>query len=381
MTEPDVNPLPSPPDSPPDLRTGLADAFTACRESTLALFDDLSDGESREQIHPEFSPLGWHLGHIAYTEAHWLVHMCGGRALPRPEMERTFHVDGLPKADRGAIPDQGEVRSYAAEMREAMLDCLGSVDLSAHERYWRFVLQHECQHAETISLLLTCRDRGRDRPGNGVAPAPPANDWLEIGGDVTIGHDGAAALDNEGPAFAVNLAPYRIARRPVTQRQYSGFMVDGGYDRKEHWSDAGWAWRTSGAIEAPLYWTDGDGDAAVSGVSAHEADAFATWAGARLPTEFEWEAAAQRNGVKDGNADEKGFLGEVWQWTQSIFSPYPQFSAWPYQGYSQAYFDGQHRVLRGGSWATRPWALSPTFRNWYLPETRQLIAGFRLASD
>jgi iron(II)-dependent oxidoreductase len=371
MTDPDVNPLPS----PPDLRTDLADAFAACRNSTLALFDGMADSAFREQIHTDYSPLGWHLGHVAYTEARWLVHLCGGQPLPRPELEQTFHVDGLPKAERGAIPDQDEVRGYARQVRQAMLDCLASVDLAAHERYWRFVLQHECQHAETISLLLACRDQGRDRPGNGVAPEAVSPDWLDVdAGLVTVGSDSASALDNERPAVQVDLPAFRIAQRPVTQSQFTGFLDDGGYRRPELWSDTGWTWRVAEGIQAPLYWTDGAGEAPVSGVSAHEADAFATWAGARLPTELEWEAAAE-----DQNAT--GFLGSVWQWTQSIFAPYPQFQAWPYESYSKAYFDGRHRVLRGGSAATRPWALRPSFRNWYLPETRQLIAGFRLASD
>ncbi len=365
--------------SPPDLRAELADAYGACRESTLALFEGMSDREFREQIDPGFSPLGWHLGHIAYTEAHWLVHRCSGRPLPRPDLERTFHVDGLTKADRGGIPEQGEVRGYVREVRDAMLGCLASANLEDDERYWRFVLQHECQHAETVSLLLAYRDRGRDLPGNGVAPEPVASDWLEInGGRVIIGNDAASALDNEGPAFHLDLAPFRIARRPVSQRQYAAFMASGGYRRQEFWSDAGWAWRSASAVEAPLYWTDGEGDAPVTGVSAHEADAFAAWAGARLPTEFEWEAAAAAQANAPGAG---GFLGEVWQWTQSVFAPYPQFSAWPYEGYSKAYFDGRHRVLRGGSRATRTWALRRTFRNWYLPEVRQLIAGVRLASD
>ena len=368
MTEPDATPSPS----LPERRAALADAFADCRTRTLALFDGMADREFREQIKPGYSPLGWHLGHIAYTEAHWLVRECGGRPLPRPELERTFHVDGLPKSERGDIPDREEIGRYAGAVRDEMLDCLEGADLDRHERHWRFVLQHECQHAETVTLLLACRDRGRNGAG-AVWDVGAGQDWIDMpGGEATIGDDSSWALDNEGPAFQTTLPPFRIARRPVTQRHYAAFMREGGYGRADFWTDEGWTWREAQAIDAPLYWADDAPDAPVSGVSGHEADAFARWAGARLPTEFEWEAAAQQ-----APAD---FLGLVWQWTASPFSPYSGFRPWPYPGYSQAYFDGKHRVLRGGSHATRPWAMRTSFRNWYTPDTRELIAGFRLAA-
>ncbi len=377
MTSPDANLSLS----LPERRAALVQAFQDCRVQTLALFDGMSDSEFREQIDPGYSPLGWHLGHIAYTEAHWLVHKCGGRQLPFPDLERTFHVDGLPKSARGNIPDQDGVRAYARDIRDELLECLETADLDAQERQWRFVLQHECQHAETVSLLLACRDLGgsgfASGPGSKIAPSDIDDIWLEIdGGPVTIGNGTTWALDNEGPEFQVTLAPFRIAPQPVTQAQFAAFMVDQGYRRAELWTDEGWAWRSAEAVVAPLYWSEDAPDSPVAGVSAHEADAFAVWAGRRLPTEFEWEAAAAEAGT-----GEESFLGQVWQWTSSVFAPYSDFSPWPYAGYSEAYFDGKHRVLRGGSHATLPWALRGTFRNWYTPDTRQLIAGFRLAAD
>jgi ergothioneine biosynthesis protein EgtB len=219
---------------------------------------------------------------------------------------------------------------------------------------------------------------------------------------------------------------FALARHPVTQAQFAAFMADGGYRNRALWSAAGWRWRAENAVAAPLYWMPDAPDHPVHGVSWYEADAFCRWAGARLPTEREWEWAATgpaadgaapatpwggtapdwrrctceaRRGDPDrpngpGGTAPVGahpdgaspfgvedMLGNVWEWTSSTFSPYPGFDPWPYPGYSQAYFDGRHRVLKGGSWATRRWAMRTSFRNWYLPGIRQILAGFRCARD
>ncbi len=362
-----------------DLRALLRSDFEACRSGTLDIFDGMSEAEFREPIHPQFSPLGWHLGHIAYTEAAWLVAKCGERPLPRPELEAIFHVDAVPKAERSRrIPDFATVKAYAASVRAEMLDCLECVPIDRQERLWRFVLQHEAQHTETVQLLLALRSRADARAAE-PAKADPTIDWIPVaGGAVTIGLESADALDNERPCHSVRLAPFEIARDPVRQGQYAAFMADGGYTRRALWSDDGWAWLQQAGVAQPLYWRAGSPDLPVCGVSAWEADAFCRWAGARLPTEFEWEAALTKVKAEDGPRD---MLGHVWEWTASLFAPYPGFEPWPYPGYSQSYFDGRHRVLRGGSWATRPWARRPSFRNWYTPDTRQIFAGFRCARD
>jgi iron(II)-dependent oxidoreductase len=202
---------------------------------------------------------------------------------------------------------------------------------------------------------------------------------------------------------AVELRAFALARHPVTQGQFAAFIAEDGYRRRALWTDAGWAWRKAQTIARPHHWTRNAPDHPVAGVSAHEADAFCRWAGARLPTEFEWEHAA-RDLVVSANCGNLGgahlgttpvgrfaggmsvdgahdLFGNVWEWTASNFAPYPGFRAWPYEGYSQAWFDGCHRVLRGGSWATRAFALRRSFRNWYVPETRLIFAGFRPARD
>jgi ergothioneine biosynthesis protein EgtB len=199
------------------------------------------------------------------------------------------------------------------------------------------------------------------------------------------------------------LRPFQLARHPATQAQFAAFMADGGYRRRELWTGAGWAWRAAEGVERPHHWRWDAPDHPVAGVSAYEAEAFCRWAGARLPTEFEWEHAARNlvvtaecgnlGGLRLGTTPVGGFpagrsadgaldlFGNVWEWTASAFAPYPGFRAWPYAGYSEAWFDGRHRVLRGGSWATRSFALRRSFRNWYVPETRQIFAGFRCARD
>lgn len=359
-------------------RHALAADFAACRAATLALFRCIEPALFRRQIDPGFSPLGWHLGHIAYTEALWL----NEGAATTPALARAFAVDGLSKAERTGIPDANETTAYLAAVRTETLRRLADPAFSLDERVWRFVLQHEAQHAETASVLLAVATA---RAGGDVTPDTRAIETVRVrGGAAVIGLDGPAALDNERPAHQREIPDFAISPAPVTEAQFAAFMQDGGYRRAELWSAQGWAWLQESRVDKPFHW-QGRGDAPVCGVSAHEADAFCRWAGARLPTEFEWEHAA-RAAVESGADAVRhdagwGFLGTVWQWTASTFAAYPRFELWPYPGYSAAWFDGRHRVLRGGSWATRVSAMRPSFRNWYHPETRLIFAGFRCARN
>ncbi len=411
------------------LATGgdFAAAFQEMRASTLALFDGVSDRDFRRQRHPDFSPIGWHLGHIAYTEAAWILQKAGGQPLPRPELEKTFHVEGLEKSRRDAIPEYDRVCDYAADIRHRVDNWFASGAVEEHARLIHFVLQHECQHNETVNLLMAF-DRANGQALDAVSSRDhvPDIDFVPApGGPARVGSDAPAAMDNEGPVHEVAVAPFALARHPVTQAQFAGFMADGGYDTPALWSAAGWRWKSETGVDRPLYWTADAPDHPVCGVAWYEADAFSRWAGARLPTEFEWEWAARGPdpapdvttpwggslpdwrhcaceaaraeasvpngpggtvpvGSHPAGASPFGIedmLGNVWEWTGSLFSPYPGFDPWPYPGYSQAYFDGCHYVLRGGSWATRRWAMRTSFRNWYQPGIRQILAGFRCARD
>ena len=402
--------------SPRDARLALREAYAACRAGTYALFDDLAEDEFRIQPHPEFSPPGWHLGHVAYTEARWLLCHCAGEPLPHPEYRVTFDVNGLPKPERSAkLPPKDEVVDYAQDIRERIIGQLDAATFEQYGRVWQFVLQHESQHGETITFL---RHLMGDRPAlNEDGPALPA-EWVPVpAGPASIGCDGLQAIDNEGPAHTVMLGDFSLAKHPVTQAQFARFIEAGGYSDRRWWDDEGWSWLAGAKVSAPLYWREGLANVPVMGVNAYEADAFARFSNARLPSEAEWEKAAAWNpdkgvasafpwgealpGPETSNCDRahrgttvvdrypagrsaygaEDMIGNVWEWTSSTFDGYDGFQAWPYEGYSQIYFDGAHRVLRGGSWATRPWAVRASFRNWYQPQIRQILAGFRLARD
>ncbi|MEB3355228.1 MAG: ergothioneine biosynthesis protein EgtB [Synechococcales bacterium] len=423
-------------------RDRLRQWFQQCRMATLELFEPLEDEAICQQVHPDFSPVGWHLGHIGYTEGMWLLKRCAGISPPSPQYETLFAQDGLPKAQRCQLPPLSEIYAYLAAIREQVLNYLAVAPLDREERLWRFLLQHESQHCETIALVLqlqslekgtlSLRPWGKHPQRNAQAD-PPVSTMIAVPkGPVQLGSNALDALDNERPAHQVYLEDYTIDRYPVTCRDFRYFMTAGGYQDARWWSEEGWRWLQHHPVSQPLYWSDHAewDDHPVYGVSWYEADAYARFVGKRLPTEAEWEKAARwcpsfltspaDSGLDEGTTAPDGssypwgnmavspqhcnyshwvghttpvytypdgrsalgcedLLGNVWEWTADWFAPYPGFTPYPYVGYSSAYFDGQHRVLRGGSWATRPWALRSTFRNWYHPWVRQVFAGFRCA--
>ncbi|MFI4986490.1 MAG: SUMF1/EgtB/PvdO family nonheme iron enzyme [Alphaproteobacteria bacterium] len=343
-------------------------ALAACRAATLARTADLDDAALRAQPDPDFSPIGWHLGHIAYTEALWLA----PGADPHPEWQTLFRQDGMPKAARRQLPSHAALEDYLAAVRSLVLARLDG-EPEAALPLWRFILQHEAQHTETIAVVRHLNGLGGMAAGHRLAAADEAAIAIPAG-TLRQGNDGAEALDNERPAHGVALPGFRLSRRPVSERQYLAFMAAGGYRDDRLWSAEGLAWRSTAGSERPRHWHGGAGWLPVHGINAYEAEAYCRFAGGRLPSEAEWERAA-------GLHPEWGFLGEVWQWTSSPFAPYAGFAAFPYDGYSAAYFDDRHRVLKGGSWATLPAALRASFRNWYPPATRQIFAGFRYATS
>jgi iron(II)-dependent oxidoreductase len=234
----------------------------------------------------------------------------------------------------------------------------------------------------------------------------------------TVGtSDAAWAYDNERPEHTIEVAPFAIDRYPVSNRRYAEFVAAGGYDDRRHWTGSGWAWRQEAGLEAPQFWRpEGEGswsrlrfgrredlplDEPVQHVCWYEADAFARWSGARLPTETEWEVAAtgastaaanlgqqqwspSAVGSRPATASRHGceqLLGDVWEWTSTDFTGYPGFRSFPYREYSEVFFGSDYKVLRGGAWSTDPIAMRITFRNWDYPIRRQIFAGFRCARD
>ncbi|HWH93460.1 MAG TPA: SUMF1/EgtB/PvdO family nonheme iron enzyme [Baekduia sp.] len=356
--------------------TIVIEDLAAARRRTLDLVAHLAPADLERQIAPIMSPLVWDLGHIAAYEDLWLVHRHAGRELLRPDLAALYDAFETPRAVRGDLEILGydDAVAYMAAVRARTLSALEATgpDPVLHE----MVLQHELQHTETMRQAMALA--GLLPPGEprlpGLGADPTGQDaWLRVpAGTHAMGAPADRfSYDNERPLHAVEVAAFAIARRPVTNATWLQFVEGGGYVRREWWSAEGWAWKEEYDITHHAGVTTGDADAPVCHVSWFEAEALARWSGARLPTEAEWEKAAGR---LDG-------VGLVWEWTASTFRGYPGFRPHPYREYSEIFFGDRYHVLRGGSWATHPRVATTTFRNWDLPERRQIFAGVRLARD
>ena len=420
-------------------RDTLAHDLTAARGRTLALAD-FDDDELRRQYHPLMSPLVWDLAHIGQQEELWLLR--GGNSdrpgMLSPEVDSLYDAFIHSRVGRVDLPllSPAQARGYLSSVRSAAFDALDSLPDEGEDSTFPFglVLSHEHQHNETMLQALNLRtgapllDAGRPLPAgrSGVA----GTSVLVPGGPFVLGVDAADephSLDNERPAHVVGVPAFRIGRVPVTNDEWRAFIADGGYQDRRWWSERGWAHRQEAELETPQFWNpDGSrtrfgrvedipGDEPVQHVTCFEAEAYAAWAGARLPTEVEWEKAcawdprAERRrrfpwgagppaaelanlggdamrpapvGAYPRGASAYGaeqMLGDVWEWTSSPLRPWPGFTPMIYERYSQPFFDGDYRVLRGGSWAVGREILRPSFRNWDHPIRRQIFAGVRLA--
>jgi iron(II)-dependent oxidoreductase len=427
-------------------REGAAQMLAEARARTIRLVSPLTEMDLRAQHDPLMSPILWDLGHIAHFEELWLTRNLSG-PIEFSEMPGMYNPFEHPRRTRAALPlpALAEWKAAADEIRARVLATLQTVDLDGDDPLlrdgyvYRMVAQHEYQHNETILQTLQLKTGG-DYPAprewgtpSAVRPPEPGTMVRFPGGRVTIGTDDrTAAYDNERPAHAVEVPPFLIDATPVTNGEYLAFIEDGGYATASLWSEAGWRWRQEDGLVAPKYWLpDGarwtarvmdrtrpvDLARPVCHVCWYEADAYARWAGKRLPTETEWEAAARFDPATGqtraypwgeepparalANLDQLAFdtapvwayphnvspigcygmIGDVWEWTASDFSGYPGFAVFPYPEYSAAFFGTEYKVLRGGSWATRPAAIRTTFRNWDYPIRRQIFCGFRCAKD
>jgi gamma-glutamyl hercynylcysteine S-oxide synthase len=379
---------------------GVESLLEEARERTLSLVEPVSDEDLDRQHHPLMSPLVWDLGHIAAFEDLWVCRQTRLELL-LPELADLYDAAETPRAERVELPylKRAESIGYMEEVRERTLAHLDEVGAFIGE----MLLQHEHQHNETMLQTLQLAEPGvyapeRERP---AGPAATGSVVVEAR-PVEIGFEGDGfAYDNERPRHRVDLGAYRIDRAPVTNAQFLAFVEDGGYRRRELWSEEGWSFREREGWERPLYWTPHGEERRfdrveplarelpVMHVSAFEADAYARWRGARLPTEAEWEHAASLFEPERGELDQLGFgpgpagpfVGDCWEWTASEFDGYPGFEAYPYREYSEVFFGEGYRVLRGGAWATRTRVARPSFRNWDHPQRRQIFAGFRCAED
>ncbi|MGA9525698.1 MAG: ergothioneine biosynthesis protein EgtB [Myxococcaceae bacterium] len=426
-------------------------ALEEARRRTLGLLAPLPDAALTVQHSPLMSPMVWDFAHVANYEEQWLLRALGASRVVHEEVDRIYDAFRHPRCTRTQLPLMGPAaaRSYANSVREQVLAWLERLELDAHGGpepllkgafVYRMVVQHEHQHAETLLATLRLMEQHRYRPAEAAPPrgrALPAREVRVPGGRYRIGADvDDWAYDNERPSHDVELAPFFLDTAPVSNADFGAFIEAGGYRDPRLWSEDGWRFVQEQRLEAPLYWRrDGSGswvrrrfdrlepvppDTPVEHVCWFEADAFARWAGRRLPTELEWEVAASfdpasRNrrrrypwgdeppdptranlwseeahwapapvGAYSRGASALGveqLLGDVWEWTASDFQAWPGFRAFPYREYSEVFFGPSFKVLRGGSWATHPAAIRNTFRNWDYPIRRQIFAGFRTARD
>ncbi|WP_199440099.1 ergothioneine biosynthesis protein EgtB [Umezawaea sp. REN6] len=425
------------------LRDRVARELERARARTTALTDAVDDHDLTRQHSRLMSPLVWDLAHIGNQEELWLVRDVGGREPVRTDVDELYDAFKHARSVRPELPllAPGEARGYVSEVRNKVFDVLERTPLEGRRLVdnafaFGMIVQHEQQHDET--MLATHQLRTGDPVLH--APAPPAApagmlpaEVLVPGGPFVMGTSTEAwALDNERPGHTAHTEPFFLDTTPVTNAEYAAFVEAGGYDEERWWSGAGWAHRVSASLVAPRFWQrDGSGWARtafgrteplhpaqpVVHVCFYEAEAYARWAGKRLPTEAEWEKAArfdpatglsrrypwgeeepaeqhanlgQRHlspapvGAYPAGASALGvhqLVGDVWEWTSTDLHPYPGFEAFPYREYSEVFFGPAHKVLRGGSFGTDPSAVRATFRNWDLPVRRQIFAGFRCARD
>lgn len=368
----------------------VLERLCALRAACIGRLDGLADADCVRQYHPALSPMSWHLGHTFFVEAYWLREVVFGDGTRTRPLHELFFPELNHKSERGdRLPDRDVLLAWCRETATENDNLWARVEGLYHpllERGYlaRFLAQHYAQHLETMAMVAQQRALADRTPADiAVSPLKVPDTTITTpipvaGGTVDIGADpmGVNAYDNELQAHAQQIDDFCIARRPVSNAQWLAFMHDGGYHRDalcdveapDHWcrhAHGGWYAVTERGPEvlAP--------DDPVYGISHFEARAFARWAGARLPHEYEWEHAA-RNGHLQA-------LGEVWEWCANPLHPYSGFRAFPYDGYSTPWFDGCHYVLRGGSRHTLAEIRRTTFRNFYTAGNRHIFAGLRLA--
>jgi iron(II)-dependent oxidoreductase len=425
------------------LRDRVAGQLARSRARSTALTNAVDDDDLVKQHSPLMSPLVWDFAHIANQEELWLVRDVGGREPVRHDIDEMYDAFQHPRADRPALPllSPVETRSYVREVRDKVMDVLASTPLEGRELVenafaFGMIVQHEQQHNET--MLATHQLRTGDpvlhAPAPPVPPDPVVNrEILVPAGPFTMGTSVEPwALDNERPAHQVHVDAFVIDKYPVTNAAYLQFITAGGYDQRQWWSEEGWAYRQKAGLGAPRFWVrDGDRwlrnafgsveplvpDEPVVHVCFHEAEAFAAWAGKRLPTEVEWEKAARHDpatgrsrrypwgdddpGPEHANVGQRHLrparigaypagesplgvaqlVGDVWEWTSSDFRAYPGFVAFPYREYSEVFFGPDYKMLRGGSFGADVAVCRGTFRNRDYPNPPQIFSGLRLARD
>jgi len=416
-------------------------AWTAeARARTLELIEDLTDEQLVGTRLDTVNPLLWEIGHIAWFQERWVLREALGRPPLSDRFDALYDSSAVPHDTRWdlPLPSRAETFGYLERVRDAVLAVLAADPPPEVVYHALYSIYHEDMHGEAFTYTRQTygfRPPVANPRGPAEEPLPaaagPGDDAAVPGGELSLGaaRSEPFVFDNEKWEHPVALAPFRIAKRPVTQGELCDFVEDGAYRHRALWSDDGWAWRQREGAERPLYWRRGTGgwerrdfdrwvplepDLPAVHVGWYEAEAYCRWAGRRLPSEAEWEAAATGGtdpatprkrrypwgdeGASPARANldaahlgrlpagalaagqsvhcVRGLLGDVWEWTADDFGPFPGFVRDPYADYSFPWFTG-HKVLRGGAWPTRGRLVRNGFRNYYPPDRRDVWAGFR----
>jgi iron(II)-dependent oxidoreductase len=423
----------------------LAANMLDARARTHELVSDLSD---EQLIGPKMdivNPMRWEIGHVAWFHENFILQRAYQQAPLNDMAQALYDSIAIAHSTRWELPllSRDATLAYMQQVLDVLLDRLGTGRANALDSYlYQFTTFHEDMHCDaytwarqTLAYPTPKFALADDSPRLADTGALP-DDVAVPGGEFLLGAPGNApfVFDNEKWCHRVDVAPFQIARAPVTNAQFAQFVVDGGYSRREWWTDEGWQWREQNGALAPVYWiSDGDGgfgqrvfdqqldlsgNRPVMHVNWYEASAWCRWAGRRLPCEYEWEVAALGMPTQDGAGLKSGkrrypwgnempgadkanldgrhigpvdvmafaagdsafgcrqMLGNVWEWCADVFAPYPGFSPDLYKEYSQTLF-GHTRVLRGGAWVTRSRMISGLYRNYFGPQRRDIFAGFR----
>ena len=429
--------------------TDLVHMLTDARARTLALIADLTDEQLMGPRLPIVNPFLWEIGHLAWFQERWVLRHFGGEEPLLKNGDELYDSARVPHDTRWdlPLPSRDETLRYMEQVLDRVLDRIAGNQLNEKGVYFiHLVTSHEDMHDEAFTYMR--QTLGYPPPTLPASIAREAAIVDEIGGlwpgDAEIPgdtymlggtRDVPFVFDNEKWAHPVQVRPFQIARAPVTNVEFAEFLEDGGYERRELWSESGWAWRERVNAKHPVYWQRAHGDSwlhrrydqlvplelhlPVVHVNWYEAEAYCRWANRRLPTEAEWEMAASTEPTSNGQAPPmqkrlfpwgnepptperanldlraercipvnwlpggdsafgcRQMIGNVWEWTADDFAPFPGFAIDPYKEYSEPWFGGTHKVLRGGAFATRSRLIRNSYRNFYTPDRRDVLAGFR----
>jgi gamma-glutamyl hercynylcysteine S-oxide synthase len=393
----------------------LQQRFDSARKSTLSLISKASEDLAFRSPGEGFRPLIWHFGHIAAFEWYWILHKLAGLPSINAEFELLFDPIKTPRESSKTLPELGELLSYATKIREYTIEIISNPRTDESDYLFKLVIEHELQHQETITYLLHML--GLSATLTTAIEVEVSRDMVKIpAGRFVMGCVwDIFAYDNELPAHEVDLPEFSIDACPATVYDFSHFIKENGYNHREFWSDEGWSCKERNDWSSPEYWhlQKENLNHPVYGLSWYEASAYARFCAKRLPSEAEWERAASWDGDQKrlyswgdsppsrescnfgdlfGGTTPVGLFpknfsgcydltGNVWEWTSDPFRGFKGFQAFPYKEYSEGWFDDDHRVLKGGSWATRSNILRTSFRNFFRRDFRIGFNGVRCVSD